>query len=77
VKHEGNTLDESPWSDSITFTTGSTRNIYTYYKERVQQLESRLAGIESNEVIDDATDTALLSLIAGLAQRIQTLEESN
>ena len=78
VKHQGLNLGESDYStSSVTFQTGGTRNLYTYYKERVEQLESRLASIESDEVNDDATDTALLTLIAGFAARIQALEESN
>ena len=47
VKHQGNALEDSAWSTSTTFTTGATRNLYTYYKERLQVLETRLAGIET------------------------------
>jgi hypothetical protein len=74
VKHQGNALEDSPWSDSTTFTTGATRNLYTYYKERVEVLENRIAGIEADEVVDDATDVTLLTVIADLIERVQTLE---
>ena len=74
VKHQGNALDDSEWSTATTFTTGATRNLYTYYKERVELLESRLASIEADEVNDDATDTQLLTTVANLTQRIEALE---
>ena len=67
VKYKGNTLEDSDWSPDVTFTTGtSMRSLFT-----------RIAALEANDVTDDATDTALLTLIAGLAARIQALEESN
>ena len=74
VKHQGNALDDSPWSDQTTFTTGATRNIYTYYKERVELLEARLAGIEADEIVDDATDVTLLTAFANLVERVEALE---
>jgi hypothetical protein len=74
VKHQGNALEDSPWSDSTTFTTGATRNLYTYYKERVELLESRLASIEADEVNDDAADTLLITTVADLIQRVEQLE---
>ena len=40
----------------------------------VSPLEARIAALEANEISDDATDSALLSLIAGLATRISALE---
>ena len=43
----------------------------------VDPLEARIAAIESNEISDDATDSALLTLIAGLATRIAALEGGN
>ena len=49
VKHQGNTLDESPWSDQTTFTTGATRNLYTYYNERVEALVARIEALETLE----------------------------
>ena len=67
VKYKGNVLEDSIWSPTVTFTTGaSMRSLFT-----------RIAALEANDVTDDATDTALITLIAGLAQRIQALEESN
>ena len=67
VKYKGNTLEDSEWSPDVTFTTGaSMRSLFT-----------RIAALEANDVTDDATDTALITLIAGLAARIQALEEAN
>ena len=40
----------------------------------VSPLEARVAALEANEISDDATDSALLTLIAGLATRIAALE---
>ena len=74
VKHQGNDLEDSAWSTATTFTTGATRNLYTYYKERVELLESRLASIEADEVNDDATDTVLINTVANLIERIEQLE---
>ena len=74
VKHQGNSLPDSAWSTSTTFTTGATRNLYTYYKERVEQLEARIAGIEADEIVDDATDVTLLTAFANLAERVEALE---
>ena len=74
VKHQGNSLEDSAWSTVTTFTTGATRNLYTYYKERVELLESRLASIEADEVNDDATDTVLINNVANLLERIEQLE---
>ena len=59
-------MEDSAWSDQTTFTTGATRNLYTYYKERVEVLENRLAGLEADEVVDDATDVTLLTAFANL-----------
>jgi hypothetical protein len=78
VKHQGNTLDDSEYSETpVTFKTGSSRNLYEYQRAQIESLTTRVGGLEANDVTDDATDTALLTLIAGLAARIQTLEESN
>ena len=77
VKHEGNTLEDSPWSDSTTFTTGASRNIYEYQRAQIQSLTTRVGGLEANDVTDDAVDTALLTLLSNLATRVQALEESN
>ena len=74
VKHQGNSLDDSEWSAAIKFTTGATRNLYTYYKERVELLESRIAGIEADEIVDDATDVTLLTAFANLVERVEALE---
>ena len=48
VKHQGNTLDDSAWSTSTTFTTGATRNLYTFYQEKIDTLVSRIAAIEAD-----------------------------
>ena len=39
-------------------------------------LEARVAAIEADEVSDDATSSALLTLIASLTQRVTTLENA-
>ena len=67
VKYKGNTLEDSDWSPTVTFTTGAT----------LRSLFLRIAALEANDVTDDATDTALLTLIAGLAARIETLESDH
>ena len=67
VKYKGNVLEDSDWSTDVTFTTGAS----------IRSLFTRISALEANEATDDATDTALLTLIAGLAARIQALEESN
>jgi len=67
VKHIGNILGASSYSPTVTFTTGAT----------FASLFNRVAALESDEISDDATDSALLTLIANLTARIQALEESN
>ena len=47
VKHQGNSLPDSAWSSSTTFTTGATRNLYTYYQDRIAGLISRIEDLES------------------------------
>jgi hypothetical protein len=42
--------------------------------ERVVNLLSRLDALEANEVIDDATDTSLLQLLAAASVRLDSLE---
>ena len=55
-----------------TFSTGDeTAN------SRVEALEARLTAIEANEIIDDSSHSALLTLVASLAQRITDLEANN
>jgi len=39
-------------------------------RERILNFQARLDAMESNEIIDDATDSALLSLIANLSTRL-------
>ena len=48
VKHEGNTLEDSPWSDQTTFTTGASRNLYEYQRSQIQSLTTRVGGLEAN-----------------------------
>ena len=43
----------------------------------IDTLSNRVSGLESDSVVDDATDTALITLVASLAQRIQALEEDH
>ena len=40
----------------------------------VNDLVARLAAIEANEVVDDATDSSLLTLVSDLATRVTALE---
>ena len=47
VKHQGNSLPDSAWSTSTTFTTGATRNLYTYYQDRIAALVARIEALES------------------------------
>lgn len=42
----------------------------------LQEALARLEAIEANEVIDDATDSALLTLVANLATRVSALENA-
>jgi len=42
----------------------------------LQEALTRLEAIEANEVVDDATDSALLTLVAGLAERVTALESA-
>ena len=42
--------------------------------ENLKTVLNRVSAIESNEILDDATDTALLTLISNLTQRITDLE---
>ena len=39
-------------------------------KERILNFQNRLAAMEANEIVDDATDNALLQLVASLSQRL-------
>ena len=67
VQHEGNLLDPSEQSGTVTITTGASRNMY-------ELVTNRLASLEAAEVADNAGDTALLNIITELANRVQTLE---
>jgi hypothetical protein len=40
----------------------------------VDPLEARIAALEANEIIDDSTDSSLLTLIASLTTRVTALE---
>ena len=40
----------------------------------IELLEARVAAIEADEISDDASSSALLTLIAGLTQRVTALE---
>ena len=39
-------------------------------KDRIQNVLARMDAIEANEITDDATDSALLTLIASLSARL-------
>ena len=50
--------------------TGPTLDV----KERLQNLLARVDAMEANEVIDDATDSALLTLVSNLDTRLNGIE---
>ena len=41
----------------------------------IESLRTRLAGIEADEIVDDATDDTLLTAFASLLERVEALEE--
>ena len=45
-------------------------------KDRLQNALSRIDAIEANEVVDDATDSALLQLVASLSARLDEKDEA-
>ena len=47
VKHQGNSLPDSDWSEATTFTTGATRNLHTYYQDLIAGLVSRIEDLEN------------------------------
>lgn len=65
-----------PLGNSLTRDVTKTREIRTYngavldVKERIQNVISRMDAMEANEVTDDATDSALLTLVANLSSRL-------
>ncbi len=63
----GNTLERevTRTRDVLTY-TGPTLDV----KDRLQNVLSRIDAIEANEVADDATDSALLQLVASLTARL-------
>ena len=44
-------------------------------RERILNFQSRIAAIEANEITDDATDSALLQLVANLSSRLDQRDE--
>lgn len=50
---------------------------YSPEMNELAEARSRLASLEADEINDDATDSALLTLIANLTQRVTDLEQSN
>ena len=70
-------LLEADDDTKYTSTTDSEGNVNRVYngavldvKERIQNVLARMDAIEANEVTDDATDSALLSLVASLSARL-------
>ena len=65
-----------PAVEATYHTVTKTREVRTYtgptldVKERLQNLISRIDAIEANEIADDATDSALLQLVASLTTRL-------
>ena len=84
------TTEEYTETESYTGTLGNTlerevtktRDIRTYtgptldVKDRLQNVLSRIDAIEANEVADDATDSALLQLVASLTARLDEKDEA-
>ena len=80
----GNELTaEVPAVEATYQTVTKTREIRTYtgptldVKERLQNLIARVDAIEADEVSDDATSSALLTLVASLSARIDALEAAS
>ena len=48
VTYEGGVLADSPVSESVTFTTGATRNIFEHQRAQIQTLITRLAALEAD-----------------------------
>ena len=78
---EGNELTaEVPAVEATYQTVTKTREIRTYtgptldVKERLQNLLARVDAMEANEVIDDATDSSLLTLVSNLDTRLNGIE---
>ena len=69
----GNTLErEVTKTRDVRTYTGPTLDV----KERLQNVLSRVDAIEANEVADDATDSALLQLVASLTARLDEKDEA-
>ena len=66
----------TPAVEATYHTVTKTRDISTYtgptldVKDRLQNLISRIDSLEANEITDDATDSALLQLVAALSARL-------
>ena len=54
--------------------SGATAGPYVAPPPYVDPLEARISAIESNEIIDDAVDTSLLSLLASASARLDSIE---
>ena len=63
VDEEGNTVETRVYN-------GPTLDV----KERLQNLLARVDAMEANEVIDDATDSSLLTLVSNLDTRLNGIE---
>ena len=65
--------DENNYTET-SIGNGEVAKVYTGphmdIKERILNFQNRLNAIEANEVVDDATDNALLQLVASLSQRL-------
>ena len=66
VDDEGNQIEQQDY-------VGTTEDLL----DIIRDLRARLAAIEANEVVDDATDSSLLTLVADLSTRVTTLEGGN
>ena len=67
IDEENTTDDDYP----IRMYNGPTIDV----KERILNFQSRLSAMEANEVVDDATDSALLQLVASLSNRLDARDQ--
>ena len=48
VKHQSTELEDSAWSTTTSFTTGSFRSMYEYQQNRINELLTRIQTLEDN-----------------------------
>ena len=76
IDENGQEVPGTPETPATYQTVTRTREVRTYtgpvldVKSRLQNLISRVDSLEANEITDDATDSALLQLVASLTTRL-------